>query len=37
MGNTSWEVKQRYNEKVYSRLGFQLEKDLVAAFKAKCE
>lgn len=37
MGNTSWEVKQRYNEKVYSRLGFQLEKELVTAFKEKCE
>ena len=37
MGNTSWQVKQRYNEKVYARLGFQLDKDLVEKFKEKCE
>lgn len=37
MGKTSWQVKQRYNDKVYARLGFALEKDLVEKFKAKCE
>lgn len=36
MGKTSWQVKQRYNEKVYSRIGVQLERDLVEAFKTKC-
>lgn len=34
--STSWQVKQRYNEKVYARIGVQLEKDLVEAFKTKC-
>ena len=37
MSNTSWQVKQRYNEKVYARMGFQLDKDLVEKFKEKCE
>lgn len=35
--HTSTEVKRRYNESVYSRIYIQLPKDLVAAFKAKCE
>ena len=35
--HTSTEVKRRYNEKVYSRIGVALPKDLVAKFKAKCE
>lgn len=34
---TSTQVKQRYNQKVYSRLQISLPKDLVARFKAKCE
>lgn len=34
--HTSTEVKRRYNEKVYARIGVQLPKDLVAAFKEKC-
>lgn len=33
---TSPEVKARYNKKVYTAVGYQLPKDLVAAFKAKC-
>lgn len=37
MGKTSWQVKQRYNGKVYARLGFQFDKRLVAKFKEKCE
>lgn len=36
MSKTSWQVKQRYNEKVYAHMGFQLEKDLVLKFKEKC-
>lgn len=35
--HTSWQVKQKYNSKVYSRIGVQLPKDLVAKFKEKCE
>lgn len=34
---TSTQVKQRYNQKVYSRLQISLPKDLVVRFKAKCE
>lgn len=37
MGKTSTEVKRRYNDKVYSRIGYALPKDLVAQFKEKCE
>ena len=38
MGKTSWQVKQKYNnEKVYSQIGVQLPKDLVAKFKRKCQ
>ena len=37
MGKTSWQVKQKYNDKVYSRITVSLDKDLVAKFKAKCE
>lgn len=33
---TSTDVKRRYNEKVYGRIGIQLPKETVAAFKAKC-
>ncbi|MBR2134256.1 MAG: CopG family transcriptional regulator [Eubacterium sp.] len=35
--HTSSEVKRRYNEKVYSKLSFQLPKDLVAEFKERCK
>lgn len=34
--HTSSAVKARYNAKVYSHIGVQLPKDLVAAFKEKC-
>ena len=37
MGKTSWQVKARYNDKVYSRIQVQLDKDLVAKFKDKCD
>lgn len=33
---TSTAVKQRYNNKVYSRVQASLPKDTVAAFRAKC-
>ena len=33
---TSWQVKQRYNDKVYSRVTVALPKDLVSEFKEKC-
>lgn len=32
MGNTSWQVKERYNQKTYSRITVKLKKDLVKAF-----
>ena len=35
--HTISEVKRRYNEKVYSKLSFQLPKDLVAEFKERCK
>lgn len=34
---TSTDVKRRYNEKVYARVSISAPKELVAAFKAKCE
>ena len=34
---TSWEVKKRYNDRVYGRIGVSLPKEIVDAFKAKCE
>ena len=33
---TSTAVKRRYNNKVYSQIRFELSKELVANFKAKC-
>ena len=33
---TSSAVKARYNAKVYSHIGVQLPKELVAEFRAKC-
>lgn len=32
MGNTSWQVRERYNQKTYSRITVKLKKDLVKAF-----
>lgn len=34
---TSTNVKRRYNEKVYGRIEVKERKEIVAAFKAKCE
>ena len=34
--HTSTAVKRRYNNKVYSQIKFELPKELVANFKAKC-
>lgn len=34
--HTSTEVKNRYNNKVYSQLAVKLPKDLVSDFKEKC-
>lgn len=34
--HTSTQVKDRYNQKVYTNLQAKLPKDLVAQFKAKC-
>jgi len=33
---TSWEVKKRYNDRVYSRIAVDLPKETVIAFKEKC-
>ena len=37
MSKTSWQVKQRYNNKMYKRVNADLPKDLVDAFKTKCK
>lgn len=34
--HTSTDVKRRYNEKVYDRISISVQKELAAAFKAKC-
>lgn len=34
--HTSTDVKRRYNEKVYDRIGLSVPKEMAAAFKAKC-
>ena len=34
--HTSTDVKRRYNEKMYDRIGLSVPKELAAAFKAKC-
>ncbi len=34
---TSWQVKQRYNDRVYSRIQVQLPKETVDEFKRKCK
>ena len=33
---TNTEIKRRYNNKVYARVHVELQKELVAEFKAKC-
>ena len=33
---TSWQVKARYNAKMYASVGVQRPKELVARFKEKC-
>lgn len=35
--HTSSAVKRRYNAKTYARIGVELPKDLVSAFKEKCK
>lgn len=37
MSKTSWEVKKRYNDKVYKRIGVALEKELVAQWEKAIE
>lgn len=37
MGGTSWQVKKRYNQKVYKRISADLPKDLVDEFKELCK
>ena len=37
MGETSWQVKKRYNQKVYKRISADLPKDLVDDFKELCK
>lgn len=36
MSKTSWQVKERYNSKVYSDIRVKLPKELVNDFKEKC-
>lgn len=36
MGYTSAEVKNRYNNKVYGKIGVMLPKDTVTKFKERC-
>ena len=35
--HTSTEVKRKYNEKTYGRIEVKERKEIVVAFKAKCE
>lgn len=35
MGETSWQVKAKYNKKVYKSVSVQLKKELVAEWEAK--
>lgn len=37
MGKTSWQVKKKYNQKVYKRISADLPKDLVDDFKELCK
>lgn len=32
--NTSWQVKKRYNDKVYKRIAVDLDKELVEAWES---
>ena len=35
MGKTSWQVKDKYDKKAYSRITLKLKNELVAAFDEK--
>lgn len=35
MSNTSWQVKAKYNKKVYKRVAVDLDKELVAKWEEK--
>lgn len=35
MGNTSWQVKKRYNDKVYKRIAVDLDKELVTKWEER--
>ena len=35
MGNTSWQVKAKYNQKVYRRIVADIDKELVARWENK--
>ena len=35
MGNTSWQVKAKYNKKVYKTISAQLDRNLVARWEEK--
>ena len=37
MGKTSWQVKQRYNQKNYTRVVADIPKELATVFKEKCK
>ena len=37
MGKTSWKVKEKYNQKVYGKLYFQMPKEMVQQFRDKCK
>ena len=37
MGKTSWQVKKRYNDKVYKRIVADLPAEIVDRFKDKCK
>lgn len=37
MSNTSWQVKARYNKKVYKSVSVQLSKDLVARWEERLQ
>ena len=32
MGKTSWQVKQKYNDKVYKQISFRVKKELAESF-----
>ena len=37
MGDTSWQVKAKYNRKTYSQIAVSVKKDTAEAYKAKCD